>query len=106
MHRPFVREIEAATNGAPECHVPLTVQYRYAIRPLRISIGVTLPIAVLLTGAFNAISLNEAYGDGPPYCARSANMAKWTNRLPLPGMVDGAMLVAIAAYRSWLRRSR
>ncbi|HDR9090592.1 hypothetical protein QZM46_02725 [Burkholderia vietnamiensis] len=75
-------------------------------RPLRISIGVTLPIAVLLTGASNAISLNEAYGDGPLYCARSANMAKWTNPLPLPGMVDGAMLVAIAAYRSWLRRSR
>ncbi|HDR8973417.1 TPA: hypothetical protein QDB06_002674 [Burkholderia vietnamiensis] len=75
-------------------------------RPLRISIGVTLPIAVLLTGASNAISLNEAYGDGPLYCARSANMAKWTNPLPLPGMVDGAMLVVIAAYRSWLRRSR
>ncbi|WP_338340280.1 hypothetical protein [Burkholderia vietnamiensis] len=75
-------------------------------RPLRISIGVTLPIAVLLTGASNAISLNEAYGDGPPYYARSTNMDKWTNPLPLPGMVDGAMLVAIAAYRSWLRRSR
>ncbi|WP_371465002.1 MULTISPECIES: hypothetical protein [Burkholderia] len=73
---------------------------------MRISIGVTLPIAVLLTGASNAISLNEAYGDGPLYCARSANMAKWTNPLPLPGMVDGAMLVVIAAYRSWLRRSR
>ncbi|MDN7923775.1 hypothetical protein [Burkholderia vietnamiensis] len=73
---------------------------------MRISIGVTLPIAVLLAGAFNAIGLDEAYGDGPPYCARSANMAKWTNRLPLPGMVDGAMLVAIAAYGSWLRRSR
>ncbi|WP_341773885.1 hypothetical protein [Burkholderia vietnamiensis] len=73
---------------------------------MRISIGVTLPIAVLLTGASNAISLNEAYGDGPLYCARSANMAKWTNPLPLPGMVDGAMLVAMAAFRSWLRRSR
>lgn len=75
-------------------------------RPLRISIGMALLIAILLTCAFNAISLNAAYGDGPPYYARSTNMAKWTNPLPLPGMVDGAMLVVIAAYRSWLRRSR
>ncbi|AOJ78899.1 MULTISPECIES: hypothetical protein [Burkholderia] len=75
-------------------------------RPLRISIGMALLIAILLTCAFNAISLNAAYGDGPPYYARSTDMDKWTNPLPLPGMVDGAMLVVIAAYRSWLRRSR
>ncbi|WP_175922586.1 hypothetical protein [Burkholderia latens] len=75
-------------------------------RPLRILIGVALLTAILLACAFNAISLNEAYGDGPPYYARTTNMDKWTNPLPLLGMVDGAMLAAIAAYCLWIRRSR
>ncbi|RQZ46751.1 hypothetical protein [Burkholderia sp. Bp9099] len=75
-------------------------------RPLHILIGVALLISILLVFAFNAINLEEAYGDGPPYYARTTNMDKWTNPLPLPGIVDGAMLVAIGAYCFWIRRSR
>ena len=75
-------------------------------RPLRILIGAALLISILFIFAFNAINLNEAYGDGPPYYSRTTNMDKWASPLPLLSIVDGAMLVAIGAYCFWIRRSR
>lgn len=68
--------------------------------------GVALPVYILPVRAFNAIDLNCACGGGPPCCARATDMNKWTNPLPLPGIVGGAMSVATAAYCRWIRRSR
>ncbi|RQS22558.1 hypothetical protein [Burkholderia sp. Bp8998] len=75
-------------------------------RSLRIGIGAALLILLAPVFAFNAINLSEAYGDGPPYYARTTNMDKWTDPLPLLGVIDGAMLVAIGAYCLWIRRRR
>ncbi|WP_175664265.1 hypothetical protein ACN9MG_25260 [Burkholderia ambifaria] len=73
---------------------------------LRIVISAALLMSILFVVAFNAINLNEAYGDGPPYYSRTTNMDKWTSPLPFLGVIDGAMLVAIGAYCLWIRRSR
>ncbi|AYZ63201.1 hypothetical protein EGY31_08135 [Burkholderia multivorans] len=74
--------------------------------PLRMLTGAALLVMLVLVFAFNAINLEEAYGDGPPYYARTTNMDKWTDPLPMLGIVDGAMLVAIGAYFFWIRRRR
>ncbi|EDT38101.1 conserved hypothetical protein [Burkholderia ambifaria MEX-5] len=69
-------------------------------------ISAALLMSILFVVAFNAINLNEAYGDGPPYYSRTTNMDKWTSPLPFLCVIDGAMLVAIGAYCLWIRRSR
>ncbi|MBY4833314.1 hypothetical protein [Burkholderia dolosa] len=74
--------------------------------PLRMLIGAALLVLLVLVFAFNAINLQDAYGDGPPYYARTTNMDKWTNPLPTLEIIDGATLVAIAAYCVWIRRRR
>lgn len=50
-------------------------------------------------------SLHEAFGSGPPYYGRTANMDKWHN--PIPGllMLDGlALLMSAAAVQLYRRR--
>ncbi|KVA00247.1 hypothetical protein WI40_09060 [Burkholderia ubonensis] len=74
--------------------------------PLRMLTGAARLVMLVLVFAFNAINLKEAYGDGPPYYARTTNMDKWTDPLPMLGIVDGAMLVAIGAYFFWIRRGQ
>lgn len=73
---------------------------------LRIFIGTALLISLALVFVFNMINLSEAYGDGPPYYTRTTNRDKWTNPLPLLGVIDGVMLVAVGAYCFWIRRHR
>lgn len=63
--------------------------------------ALVLLIALSLVAAFNVINLNEAFGDGPPYYARTTNMDKWSNPLPLLAVVDAATLAvaALLIYR-------
>lgn len=59
-------------------------------------------IALILAIAwFNFINLTEAFGDGPPYYARTTNMDKWTNPLPTLATIDiiAAIVIALAIYR-------
>ncbi|MEN2473632.1 MULTISPECIES: hypothetical protein [Burkholderia] len=74
------------------------------MRARRILVGAVLLVALALVVAFNVANVSEAYGDGPPYYARTVNMDKWRDPLPVLGVVDALMLVAIGAYAYWLRR--
>jgi hypothetical protein len=44
---------------------------------------ISVLIAVIAGVWFNYVSLNEAYGSGPPYYSRTTNMDKWVNPLPV-----------------------
>jgi len=66
-------------------------------------------ISLIFISAFvvwlNVTSLVEAFGDGPPYYGRSANMDKWTNPLPVLLTVDAAtLLLGVGIF--YLFRSR
>lgn len=76
------------------------------ITTLQTRLGAALLAAVLLVTAFNVLNLNEAYGDGPPYYARTVDMDKWSDPLPVLGTVDviAALLVAVTVYVT--RRNR
>ncbi|SAK70607.1 hypothetical protein AWB80_03695 [Caballeronia pedi] len=75
------------------------------IRMLRRSSYAALLVIAVLVGAFNLFSLNEAYGDGPPYYARTTNMDKWTDPLPILAAVDAfALLVIFASLCLALRK--
>ena len=76
------------------------------IRKSRTLIHATLLVAVLLVGAFNAFNLNEAYGDGPPYYARTTNMDKWADPLPMLAGIDAVAVLLIAATLYLTRRNR
>ena len=75
-------------------------------RRLRIVTSAAPLMSIQFVLAFNAINLNEAYGDGPPYYSGTTNMDKGTSPLPFPGVINAARLVAIGAYCLWIRRSR
>jgi hypothetical protein len=49
-----------------------------------------------LTGLswWNYTVLEEAFGNGPPYYGRTANMDKWSNPVPVLLMVDFSVLLA------------
>ncbi|WP_455732193.1 hypothetical protein [Burkholderia stabilis] len=74
------------------------------MRVRRILVGAVLLVVLALVVVFNVVNVSEAYGDGPPYYARTVNMDKWSDPLPVLGAVDALMLVAIGAYAYWLRR--
>ncbi|MDR5765172.1 MULTISPECIES: hypothetical protein [unclassified Caballeronia] len=61
---------------------------------------------LLLVATLNVYNLNEAYGDGPPYYARTTNMDKWTDPLPALVAVDAIAVVQIAAILYLTRRKR
>lgn len=49
--------------------------------------------------------LNEAYGAGPPYYGRTANMDKWTSPWPVVLVVNAvALAVVISVLVPWRRR--
>jgi len=72
-------------------------------RIARFLVHAALLVLILAVAAFNVMNLMEAYGGGPPYYARSTNMDKWTNPLPLLGVVD-AMTIVVATVLLWLSR--
>ena len=74
------------------------------IRTLHARTRAALLAIVLLVGAFNVLNLNEAYGDGPPYYARTTNMDKWTDPLPVLALVDVVTLLLAAAIWHLARR--
>ncbi|GJH28752.1 hypothetical protein [Caballeronia novacaledonica] len=65
-----------------------------------------LLLVVLFVGAFNVLNLNEAYGDGPPYYARTMNMDKWTDPLPALAAIDAVTVLLIVAVVYVARRYR
>ncbi|MEX3900122.1 hypothetical protein [Paraburkholderia sp. BR10954] len=75
-------------------------------RFVRVFAGVVLlaiAIAVAVV-AFNVVNLNEAYGNGEPYYSRTTNMDKWTDPLPVLGVVDGVAVVVVAVgFFTWRR---
>jgi len=66
--------------------------------------GLLAVVTVLI--AFNAINLNESFGNGPPYYARTTNMDKWVNPLPVLATVDAAGILVVAVGIFFLRRRR
>ncbi|RIY01426.1 hypothetical protein D3218_08710 [Aureimonas flava] len=58
-----------------------------------------------ITVWLNATILIEAYGSGPPYHGRTANMDKWTH--PLPSLISldvvGILVVRALVYRTACR---
>jgi hypothetical protein len=64
-----------------------------------VAIAVTV---VLVVASYYA--LMEAYGPGPPYFGRTANMDKWSDPLPVLLLVDSiGLLVACILTRFGLR---
>ena len=53
-------------------------------------------LIIVGTGYYNYISLIEAYGRGPSYYARTTNMDKWSNPLPVLIFVD--VLLVVISY--------
>ena len=74
-------------------------------RTLRAWVCAALLAVVILVGAFNVLSLNEAFGDGPPYYAQTTNMDKWTDPLPMLVIVD-AFTVLLVASTLYLARPK
>ncbi|WP_455733162.1 hypothetical protein, partial [Burkholderia stabilis] len=62
------------------------------MRVRRILVGAVLLVVLALVVVFNVVNVSEAYGDGPPYYARTVNMDKWSDPLPVLGAVDALML--------------
>jgi hypothetical protein len=61
---------------------------------------VSLILAVLAIAALcwlNYTGVTEAFGSGPPYYSRTANMDKWVNPLPILIPID-----VIASVAVWL----
>jgi hypothetical protein len=72
----------------------------------RVLAGVGSLALVVAVAAFNVVNLNEAYGSGEPYYSRTSNMDKWTDPLPVLGVVDGvAVIVVVVGFFLW-RRAR
>ncbi|MBB5401388.1 hypothetical protein [Paraburkholderia youngii] len=66
-----------------------------------LAVAVAIAVAVV---AFNVVNLNEAYGNGEPYYSRTTNMDKWTDPLPVLGVVDGVAVVVVAVgFFTWRR---
>lgn len=72
----------------------------------RVSLYCGVLLVVLFVGAFNVLNLNEAYGDGPPYYARTINMDKWTDPRPALAAIDAVTVLLIAAVVYVARRNR
>jgi multisubunit Na+/H+ antiporter MnhC subunit len=70
------------------------------------SVKASLSVIVLLVGAFNLFTLNAAYGDGPPYYSRTANMDKWVDPLPTLAVIDAIGALAVGAIVYLTRRKR
>ncbi|WP_338522215.1 hypothetical protein GE569_32485 [Burkholderia gladioli] len=75
-------------------------------RHLKIALGLLALVVVALAAAFNVLNLQEAYGDGPPYYGQTTNMDKWESPLPMLLPVDAVVIVLLAVYAIWLRRTR
>ena len=73
---------------------------------VRVVSRVALLILVVLLGIWNVLGLQEAFGSGPPYYARTTNMDKWVNPLPMLATVDLAALALAACYLRLLKRKR
>jgi hypothetical protein len=69
-------------------------------------IAAVLLALCLLAG--NYVVLDEAYGGGPPYYGRTANMDKWVSPFPRLAVVDavGAALIGLLAWLGRRRRAR
>ncbi|CAB3776857.1 hypothetical protein LMG28688_00317 [Paraburkholderia caffeinitolerans] len=75
----------------------------------RVTFIVLLAVMVVLLSlavAFNWINLSEAYGSGPPYYNRTANMDKWISPVPVLVAVDALMAVVVALVIYWVRCAR
>jgi hypothetical protein len=62
----------------------------------------------MLVAWYNVTCVEEAFGDGPPYYARTTNMDKWQDPRPLLVAIDvvaGTMIIAFA-LRAYRRRAR
>lgn len=73
-------------------------------RTVRVLLGLSLTVVIVLVVAFNTTNLIEAYGSGAPYYSRTTNMDKWTNPLPILGAVDAVTVAVIACYLRWAKR--
>ncbi|WP_250513111.1 hypothetical protein [Caballeronia sp. INDeC2] len=60
---------------------------------------------IILQGDSNA-SLNQTYGDGPPYYARTMNLDKWTDPLPVLAAIGAMTVLLIAVVVYVARRNR
>lgn len=60
--------------------------------------SIALLVAKGLIVVLNVIELNDFYGSGPPHFSRMTNMDKWTNSLPVLGVIDGVTILLAASY--------
>jgi hypothetical protein len=69
-------------------------------------LGLLLSALIVLGAAWITYdALVEAFGSGPPYYGRTANMDKWASPVPWLVVLDG-LAVALAAAVLWLTRAR
>ncbi|MDR5757079.1 hypothetical protein [Caballeronia sp. LZ035] len=78
-------------------------RYRFL---LRAGLYAIFALLVALLVAWNALNLNEAYGDGPPYYARTTNMDLWFDPVPILALVDGIAALIIGGILYMMRRTR
>lgn len=65
-----------------------------------------LLIGIVCIIAFNVMNLIEAYGNGPPYYARTTNMDKWENPLPVLFLVELITFIIILGYCFYLKKRK
>jgi hypothetical protein len=70
----------------------------------RILIFVVAVTMLITAVAVNWVNIDEAYGSGPPYYARTTNMDKWTDPLPVLVVVDALTALLLLALIYLLRR--
>lgn len=58
---------------------------------------ISIAVILLCSSAWlNYTHLTEAFGSGPPYYARTTNMDKWTNPVPVLVIIDTITVLAVA----------
>ncbi|MDR5833864.1 hypothetical protein [Caballeronia sp. LZ034LL] len=73
---------------------------------LRAGLYAIVAVLVALFVAWNALNLNEAYGDGPPYYSRTTNMDLWFDPVPILALVDSIGALIIGGILYMMRRTR
>ena len=68
----------------------------------RVLIGVCMFLTICGCVYVNVISLQEAFGTGPPYYGRTTNMDKWHNPIPFLAVLDLGLAGLICSLL-WIR---
>jgi hypothetical protein len=73
---------------------------------IRLLVLIAMVVIVAMAIVFNWINVDEAYGSGPPYYARTTNMDKWVDPRPVLFAVDALAMLVVGALAYLLSRRK